>query len=132
MEPKLSCDVAPECTNILLNIPIKDRSCKVLLLEGKHRPSSLWRWSTLNRSREPYPHVRDFLSYVWTMRSFEILQYQMKFLSPVSDNERRFAVTSMANLLFIHDFSIYFSLKFKNQNFAIYNKEVKSPHIFVK
>ena len=81
----------------MLGIPVKDRSCKMLLTEGKLRPSSLWRWSTHNRSRKPYPSVKDFLSYVWIRRSFEILQYQMKFLSPVSDNERRFAVTSMAS-----------------------------------
>ena len=41
--------------------------------------------------------MKDFVSYVWIMRSFEILQYEMKFLSPVSNNERRFAVTSMAS-----------------------------------
>ena len=81
----------------MLSIPEKDRSCKVLLTEGKLRPSSLWRESTLNRSREPYPSVKDFLSYVWIRRSFEILKYQMKFLSPVSENERRFAVSSMAS-----------------------------------
>ena len=81
----------------MLGIPVKDRSCKVLLTEGKLRPSSLWRWSTHNRSRKPYPSVKDFLSYVWIRRSFEILQYRMKFLSPVSDNERRFAVTLMAS-----------------------------------
>jgi hypothetical protein len=97
VESKPSCDVAPARTEAMLGIPEKDRSCKVLLTEGKLRPSSLWRWSTLNRSRAPYPSVKDFVSYVWIRRSFEILQYQMKFLSPVSDNERRFAVTSMAS-----------------------------------
>jgi hypothetical protein len=94
---KPSCDVAPERTKAMLDIPEKDRSCKVLLTEGKLRPSSLWRWSAHNRSRRPYPSVKDFVSYVWIRRSFEILQYQMKFLSPVSDNERRFAVTSMSS-----------------------------------
>ena len=81
----------------MLNIPEKDRSCKVLLTEGKFRPTRLWRWSTHNRSRAPYPNVKDFLSYIWIRRSFEILQYSMTFLSPVSDNERRVAVTSMAS-----------------------------------
>ena len=46
----------------------------------------------------PYPHVRDFVSYVLTRRSFKILQYDMKFLSPITDNERRFAVTSMSSI----------------------------------
>jgi hypothetical protein len=81
----------------MLNIPEKDRSCKVLLTEGKLRPARLWRWSTHNRSRDPYPRVKDFLSYIWIRRSFEILQYTMKFLSPISDNERRVAVISMAS-----------------------------------
>ena len=81
----------------MLNIPEKDRSCKVLLTEGKFRPTRLWRWSTNNRSRAPYPNVKDFLSYIWIRRSFEILQYSMTFLLPVSDNERRVAVTSMAS-----------------------------------
>ena len=81
----------------MLSIPEKDRSCKVLLTDGKLRPSSLWRWSTHNRSRAPYPNVKDFLSYIWIRRSLEILQYTMTFLSPISDNERRVAVTSMAS-----------------------------------
>ncbi|KAK1561765.1 hypothetical protein Q3G72_000119 [Acer saccharum] len=39
----------------------------------------------------------DFLSYIWIRRSFEILGYNMRFLSPLTDIERRFAVTSMAS-----------------------------------
>ena len=60
----LSCDVAPERTGILLEIPANQRSVSSLLTEGNFRPSRLWRWSTLNRSRAPYPHVKDFLSYI--------------------------------------------------------------------
>ncbi|KAK0600377.1 hypothetical protein LWI29_014374 [Acer saccharum] len=91
------CDVALERTKILLEIPAAQRSVSNLLMEGNFRPSRLWRWSTLNRSRAPYPHVKDILSYIWIMRSFEILQYNLHFLQPLIDVERRFAVTTMAS-----------------------------------
>ena len=93
LEAKPSSKIAPDRTAAMLNIPEKYRSCKVLLKEGKFRPTRLWRWSTHNRSRAPYPNVKDFLSYIWIRRSFDILQYSMTFLSPVSDYERRVAVT---------------------------------------
>ena len=73
LEAKPSSKIAPDRTAAMLNIPEKDRSCKVLLTEGKLRPTRLWRWSTHNRSRAPYPNVKDFLSYTWIRRSFEIL-----------------------------------------------------------
>ncbi|KAK1591642.1 hypothetical protein Q3G72_010924 [Acer saccharum] len=92
-----ACDVAAERTRILLEIPAAQRSVSNLLTEGNFRPSRLWRWSTLNRSRAPYPHVKDFLSYIWIRRSFEILQYNLHFLKPLTDVERRFAVTTMAS-----------------------------------
>ena len=91
------CAVAPERTKILLEIPAAQRSVSNLLMEGNFRPSRLWRWSTLNRSRAPYPHVKDFLSYIWIRRSFEILQYNLSFLPPLTDVERRFAVTTMTS-----------------------------------
>ncbi|KAK0593636.1 hypothetical protein LWI29_038280 [Acer saccharum] len=47
------CDVAAERTRILLEIPAAQRSVSNLLMEGNFRPSRLWRWSTLNRSRAP-------------------------------------------------------------------------------
>ncbi|KAK0580877.1 hypothetical protein LWI29_007334 [Acer saccharum] len=59
---------------------------------------TVWRWSTLKRTREPYPLVRDFVSYVWTMRSLEILGCNVIFLPHITDIERRFAVTSMSNV----------------------------------
>ena len=37
------------------------------------------------------------MSYVWIMRSLEILGCDMIFLSPIIDIERRFSVTSMSN-----------------------------------
>ncbi|KAK0592937.1 hypothetical protein LWI29_028019 [Acer saccharum] len=92
-----ACDVAAERTRILLEIPAAHRSVSNLLTEDNFRPSRLWRWSTLNRSRAPYPHVKDFLSYIWIRRSFEILQYNLHFLKPLTDVERRFAVTTMAS-----------------------------------
>ncbi|KAK0570954.1 hypothetical protein LWI29_008929 [Acer saccharum] len=88
---------APDITKKILSIPPEQRSCKVLLVDGKLRPSCLWRWSTLNRTRRPYPLVKDFASYVWTRRSLEILGCKMIFLPPITDTERRFAVTSMSN-----------------------------------
>ena len=93
----MSCDDAVECTKDVLGIPIEERSFRELLLDGKLRPSSLWRWSTLNRSRALYPLVKDFMSYVWIRKSLEILGCDMKFLSPITDIERRFIVTSMLN-----------------------------------
>ena len=66
-------------------------------MEGKLRPSNLWRWSTLNRLRVPYPHVTDFMLYVWTRKSLEIRHCDMKFLSPITDVERRFIVTLMSS-----------------------------------
>ena len=91
------CNVAPERTRILLEIPVNERNCRTLLTEGNLRPSRLWRWSTLNRSRAPYPLVKDFLYYIWIRMSFEILQYNLRFLSPLTDVGRRFAVTSMTS-----------------------------------
>ncbi|KAK0570400.1 hypothetical protein LWI29_000592 [Acer saccharum] len=91
------CAVAPERTKILLEIPVDQRSVSNLLTKGNFRPSRLWRWSALNRSRAPYPHVKDFLSYIWIRRSFEILQYNLSFLPPITDVERRFVVTSIAS-----------------------------------
>ncbi|KAK1558247.1 hypothetical protein Q3G72_000238 [Acer saccharum] len=97
VESKSECDVAPARTQILLDTPVKQRSCRTLLTEGNLRPSHLWRWLMLNRSRALYPHVKDFVSYIWIRRSFEILQYDLSFLSPLTDIERRFVVTSMAS-----------------------------------
>lgn len=91
----MSLEGAPEFTAAILNIPAEQRSWKVLLKEGKLRPSRLWKWSTLNRPRTPYPLLKDFVSYVWIRRSLELLGCHMKFLLPISDVERRFAVTSM-------------------------------------
>ncbi|KAK0592474.1 hypothetical protein LWI29_019771 [Acer saccharum] len=91
------CGVAAERTRILLEIPAAQRSVSNLLTEGNFRPSRLWRWSTLNRSRAPYPHVKDFLTCLWIRRSFEILQFDLHFLKPLTDVERRFAVTTMAS-----------------------------------
>ncbi|KAK0595506.1 hypothetical protein LWI29_007323 [Acer saccharum] len=93
----VSSDNTSALTEQILHIPAKDRSCKALLVDGKLRPSSLWRWSTLNRTREPYPLVKDFVSYVWTRRSLEILGCKMIFLSLITDIERRFTVTSISN-----------------------------------
>ncbi|KAK0605206.1 hypothetical protein LWI29_024170 [Acer saccharum] len=91
------CGVAAERTRILLEIPAAQKSVSNLLTEGNFRPSRLWRWSTLNRSRAPYPHVKDFLTCLWIRRSFEILQYNLHFLKPLTDVERRFAVMTMAS-----------------------------------
>ncbi|KAK0576312.1 hypothetical protein LWI29_015255 [Acer saccharum] len=92
-----SSDIALGITKRLLEIPPKQRSIKALLTEGNLRPSRLWSRSTLNRTRDPYPHVKDFLSYIWIRRSFEILQHNLHFLPPLTDVERRFAVMSMAS-----------------------------------
>ena len=94
---KSSSDEAVEITEKILAMPAEERSCKKLLTDGKLRHCRMWRWSTLNRPRTPYPFLKDFASYIWTRRCLEILGYEMKILSPVSDIERRFAVTSMSN-----------------------------------
>ena len=93
----MPCAEAIERTREILQIPVQHRSCKELLTDGKLRPSSLWRWSTLNRSREPYPLVQDFVSYAWTRRCFRILGFKMRILPPITNVEHRFAVTSMSN-----------------------------------
>ena len=93
----MTSDSAPALTKQILSIPAEERSCRTLLVDGKLRPSSLWRWSSLNWTRRLYPRVKDFVSYVWIRRSFEILGYNRIFLPRVSDVERRFTVTSMSN-----------------------------------
>ena len=93
----MPCPEAVERTREILDIPAERRSCKELLTDGKLRPSSLWRWSTLNRSREPYPLVQDFVSYAWTRRCFRVLGFKMRILPPITNVEHRFAVTSMSN-----------------------------------
>ena len=51
----------------------------------------------LSRSRAPYPFVEDFPTYILIRMSFEILQYNLRLFSPLTDVGRRFAVTSMAS-----------------------------------
>jgi hypothetical protein len=95
--PAPQCDVAPERTRIMLDIPERERNCRSLLLEGNLKPSRLWRWSTLSRPRAPYPSVEDFPTYIMIRMSFEILQYNLRLFSPLTDVGRRFAATSMSS-----------------------------------
>ncbi|KAK0574807.1 hypothetical protein LWI29_029413 [Acer saccharum] len=53
----VSSDNASTLTQQILSIPANDRSCKTLLVDGKLRLNSLWRWSTLNWTRRPYVDV---------------------------------------------------------------------------
>jgi hypothetical protein len=81
----------------MLDIPESERNCRSLLMEGNLRPSRLWRWSTWSRPRVPYPSVDDFPTYIFIRMSFEILKYNLRLFSPLTDVGRHFAATSMAS-----------------------------------
>ncbi|KAK1557038.1 hypothetical protein Q3G72_016580 [Acer saccharum] len=52
---------------------------------------------TFARSGNPYLHVEDLVKYVWIRHRFEIL-CGTRFLEPVTDVERAFAIATMSNM----------------------------------
>ena len=72
-ERRIPCAEAVKRTRNVLAILALEKSWRMLMEEGKLRPSSLWNHLTWNISRTPYPHLKDFVSYVWIRRSLEIL-----------------------------------------------------------
>ncbi|KAK3231378.1 hypothetical protein Dsin_003259 [Dipteronia sinensis] len=102
-------EIKPHCldpvrrTNSVLNIPVEERSWKVLMHEGNLKSSIIWLHSTWNVPRTPYPLVKDIVTYTWVRRSLEIL-CGTRFLTPITDVERRFADESMSKAKFsLHD-----------------------------